>query len=156
MAFKAFSLRGLHLLRELGVDEEDRGLELSVGSLDRLVSSISITDLERSHIRADRKDGVLDSSLLLQDGLGNVSFEYLLLDKDGSVVSLAHGVGEVRLTTLDIAVIDGVRVLPFEGNRSTDRVTAVEAVTVGVLTIVHKFLKGLGIDSDGGADDQGE
>lgn len=91
-------------LSEHWVDEEDGGLELLVSVVDRLHVEAALE--ERSDVWLLGKDGVLDGSASVADGKWDqrITLEMLSL-LEGSLCALESRVGEVGVSSLDIAVV---------------------------------------------------
>ena len=91
-------------LSEHWVDEEDGGLELLVRVVDRLHVEAALE--ERSDVWLLGKDGVLDGSASVADGKWDQLITLKMLSRlEGSLIALESRVGEVRDSSLDIAVV---------------------------------------------------
>ena len=91
-------------LSEHWVDEEDGGLELLVRVVDRLHVEAALE--ERSDVGLLGKDGVLDGSASVADGKWDQLITLKMLSRlEGSLIALESRVGEVRDSSLDIAVV---------------------------------------------------
>ena len=106
-------LLGVHVLGEHWVDEEDWGLELLVGWVDRL--EVSASREQRLHLGLLGEDWVLDGSLSDLNSLGDelISSAELELLGRSWVVGSAR-VSELNETSLEVGVVRVVRVLEAE------------------------------------------